>query len=140
MNGKQHTEQQKQRGAVAAELAIITLVLLLPLTAGVLDFCTYLTTRQVATNAANQALMTAMRREDPTPVVESYFTQAGLDIRDLEVKVLEVTVDLESQTVPTGNRITLHVDYELSGLLLLPLLNVAGDLRHLRVTAVGQSL
>jgi hypothetical protein len=42
--------------------------------------------------------------------------------------------------VPTGNRITLHVDYELSGLLLLPLLNVAGDLRHLRVTAVGQSL
>jgi Flp pilus assembly protein TadG len=133
-------KQDKERGAVAAELAIIVLAFLLPLSIGVLDFTMYLNTRQIATNAANQALMTAMRHEDPTPVVEGYFTQAGLDIEKLQVKVLEVTVDLESETVPTGNQINLTVEYHLTDLIILPMIESLKDLEHLSVTAVGRGL
>jgi Flp pilus assembly protein TadG len=116
-------------------MAVILLVFLLPLIFGVINFCLYLDVRQSLTNASGQALMAAAVHEDPEPLVRSYIQHAGLDVNKYTLNVVR-----DSDSVSTADKVTVHIDYDLTDILAVPWLDKLPDLKTMRVTAVGRSL
>lgn len=135
MSGTTTNNDQGRRGIVAIEMAVILVVFLLPLIFGVINFCLYLDTRHSLTTASGQALMAAAIHEDPEPLVRSYIEHVGLDVNKYTLNVIR-----SSDSVSTSDKVTVHIDYDLTDILAVPWLENWPNLKTMRVTAVGRSL
>lgn len=99
----------RQNGSATLEFALGVSLLLTPLLLGMVDFGRYLNVGHVISRAAHEGAFIAARGTDPSSVVRTYVSQAGLD-------PAKVTVQL-SPTLTTsarGDAMKVTVSYSLA--------------------------
>jgi Flp pilus assembly protein TadG len=100
---------RNQKGSASMEFALGAALVLTPLLLGMTDFSRYLNVDHVISRAAHEGAFTASRGTDPSSVVKTYVTQAGLDAAKVTVVLSPVL-----STASRGDAMKVTVSYNLT--------------------------
>ena len=125
------TGRKKESGLAILEFAA-SLVFLVPLLVGVVDFSTYLRAGHALSRAAREGTILAARGTDPAPTVLNYLQSAGLDPDKATVLVTDTAV--------IGSETSVRVGYDLTGHVVFPWESVLPAVSQLEITNSARRL
>ena len=125
------TGRKKESGLAILEFAA-SLVFLVPLLVGVVDFSMYLRAGHALSRAAREGTILAARGTDPGPTVLNCLQSAGLDPDKATVLVTDTAV--------IGSETTVRVRYDLTGHVVLPWESVLPAMSQLEITTSARRL
>lgn len=127
--------RRSQRGTVAVEFALLAVLVMLPLAAGVQNYAGYLGARRAVAVAAREGVLRAARDEDAAAAALAAIAAAGLDPGRAAIEVSS-----PDAAPGLGSEVGVRVEYDLSGLHLLPLDRFIPRLAAVQATAVARHL
>lgn len=125
----------RQHGAVSVEFTLLAIFLLIPLTAGVIDFGMIFQTHNILVRAAEQGAMAASRSLVPDIIVTQALTNGGLDTARSNTVVTP-----SYQSLPLGTPITVTITYDITGLPLIPWPSFSSSFSTVQATVTARHL
>ena len=104
-----------ERGGISTEFAITMALLVFPLFIGTIDVSRLTHTGNILTRTAREAVVTASRGGDATPVALASAEAAGLDVAKLSVNTA-----LVEKPGGHGTGVRVELKYNLTGFSLFP--------------------
>ena len=123
--------RKNESGMAILEFAM-SLVFVVPLLVGVVDFSMYLRAGHALSQAAREGTILAARGTDPAPTVLNYLQSAGYDPDKATVEVTDTAV--------IGSETTVRVGYDLTGHVVLPWESMLPAVAQLEITNSARRL